>query len=226
MNSLRTTYFITAIALISGCATTGGTIGGLFPAPKILKGNIGNNIYTAKNKMFTISIPHQERTYEYNYMQLKEQYKNNEAYVSFGPAAFNHSIYRINVIVHPESGKNTMPLNTAAPQVMENYKKQMVKNYGTSPKVLEKKKIKINNKNTYYWKLTQDIPAGKSYSNKNKVFNHYIYVVDYEIAAGIFWIRIPSDTGSREAGIAPKKFVESLKLMTNKSLQPTATRGG
>lgn len=182
----------------------------------VTEGKIENNVYKAKNNIFTISIPHHETTYEYKHMQIKEQYRNNEIYLSFGPAAYNYSIYRMHLIVHPESGKNTIQINTAAPQVMENYKNQMVKHYGTAPKILEKKIIKINNKNAYFWKLSQDIPAGKGYSNKSKVFNHEIYVVDYKIAAGIFWVRIPSDTASRDAGIPAKKFVESLKLMPNK----------
>jgi len=210
MQKLTKLISILFFILLSGCAITGGT-----------KGKIENNTYTAKNRLFTISIPHKEGSYENKYMKIKEEYRKNDTYVSFGPAAFNYSIYRSNIIVHPESGKKTIPLDTAAPQILESTKKQMVKHYGTSPKILETKKTKINNRNAYYWKLTQNIPAGKGYSNKNKVFNHHVYVVDYKIAAGIFWVRIPSDTGSREAGITPKQFVESLKLMPNKSFKPT-----
>ena len=214
MKALLKFGIIISLISISGCETTGGTIGGLFPAPKFLEGKIENNIYTAKDSLFSISIPHPEGSYEYKYMQVKEQFKNNEAYVSFGPAAFNKSIYRVHVIIHPDSGKKTVPLDKAAPQIIKSYEQQMHKHYGTNPKIQETKIIKINNNKTYYWKLSQDIPAGKHISNSNAIFNHHIYVIDYKIAAGIIWVRIPADTGPRGGALIPNKFAESLKLNT------------
>ena len=214
---------IALVTFVSGCASTGGSVGGFFPAPKFLKGDIENNVYTSKDKRFTVSIPHQMVSYEYKYMKVKEQYKENGVYVSFGPAAYNYSIYRYKNIVYPKGIKNTVSMNTVAHNVIEDSKKKMLEMYDTHPTVLEKSQIKINGHKAYHWRLQQTIPSGKSYSNQHKVFNHYIYVVDYDKSVGIFWVRIPSDTGKRHAGITPLTFVESLRLIPNKINEPTST---
>lgn len=87
-------YLIPFLFFIQGCESTGGIIGGLFPAPKFLKGDITNNIYTSKEKKFSIQVPHKEGSYEYTYLNIKEQYNEHGTYISFGPAAFDKSIYR------------------------------------------------------------------------------------------------------------------------------------
>ena len=86
---------IVVLAALAGCATTGGDIGGLFPAPKFLKGTIRNNIYTTSDGSLSVAIPHKEGSYEYQYMQVKEQYSPQGDYISFGPAALDKSIYRV-----------------------------------------------------------------------------------------------------------------------------------
>jgi len=64
--------------------------------PQQIEGKIQRNVYTAKNNLFSIAIPHREGSYEYAYMKVKEEFHGEQgAYVSFGPAAFNQSIYRV-----------------------------------------------------------------------------------------------------------------------------------
>lgn len=115
-----------------GCSTTGGTIGGLVPAPKFLKGEIKNNTYTAKDKSFSVTVPHKDGSYEYTYMQVKEQYFEYGAYVSFGPAAFDQSIYRLETARRMTPGSQTVSFNEAVPKLVENYKTQLQKGYGAA----------------------------------------------------------------------------------------------
>lgn len=199
--------------ILSSCATTGGSIGNLFPAPKFLKGEIKNNVYIGKDNIFTITPPHKEESYEYKYMAIKEQYKPNNAYVSFGPAALNKSIYRVEVVIAPKGQK---PNLNHASSIIESYSQQILKGSSTKPEIQETKKVKIHNHDAIYYKLTQDIPVGKYKSNSKAIFNHYAYVINYNYAVGVIWVQIPNDVQQREAGISHKEFANSLKIMPNK----------
>jgi hypothetical protein len=107
------------LVLFAGCSTTGGDILGLFPAPKILKGSIDNNVYTSKDKLFSIAIPHKQGSYEYKYMQVKEEYTPHNDYVSFGPAAFDQSIFRVNFTMRATPGSLQPGFDDIAPKIHE-----------------------------------------------------------------------------------------------------------
>ena len=154
-------------------------------------------------------------------MQIKEQYQDRDAYVSFGPAAFNQSIYRVEVSVYPENTHAQVSLDDAAPQIINGYAQQLMQGYGTAPETLEEAKTKINGYDAVYRKMTQNIPAGKYMSNSSATFEHFIYVIDYIIGAGIVWVQIPTETHSPDPVLSPIEFAESLKLMPNKSSNPT-----
>src|SRR5262245_62348801 len=89
--------------LAAGCSTSGGTVLGLFPAPKVLDGSIDDSVYTAEDGSFSVRVPHDEDSSEYTYMQVKEVEQPGsggagaEHYVSFGPAAFCQGIWRLQV---------------------------------------------------------------------------------------------------------------------------------
>jgi len=182
-----------------------------------LNGEIKNNTYIAKNNMFTIMIPQENGSYEFKYMKVKEQYEQSHAYVSFGPAAFDQSIYRVEFTKKPTHINKTVTIEKAAPAAISPYKKQLLETYGTELIEIESKKLKINNNNAYYWKFTQNIPIGKHMSNSSTIFTHYAYVIDYNIGAGVIWVQIPKDSENRDP-IPPLKFAHSLKIMPNKRL--------
>lgn len=93
---LSNLVFLICLFWLTACSSsTGGTIGGLFPAPKFTEGEIKNNHYVSLDGDFSIGLPHQESSYEYRYMEMKEQYGEESEYVSFGPAAMDGSIYRL-----------------------------------------------------------------------------------------------------------------------------------
>jgi hypothetical protein len=208
MNRVRVVLFVVATLVLVGCSTTGGTIGGLFPAPKFLKGEIKNNTYTAEDKSFSVAVPHKDGSYEYTYMQVKEKYSEYGAYVSFGPAAFDQSIYRIETAKRVTAGSESVKFDEVAPKVVEVYKTQLQKGYGTAPQEVTSRQEIINGRKAYYWKLTQVVPAGKYINNREAIFTHDVYVIDFEKGAAIVWVQIPDTT--KKPAIESRTFAESV----------------
>jgi len=88
--------------IISACA--GGTVGGLFPAPKILSGDVSGDYYTSKYDAFKVQIPHppsksQKDSYEWKYTRVEEidqvDPTGTKAVVGavFGPGAYDQNLY-------------------------------------------------------------------------------------------------------------------------------------
>lgn len=88
-----------SIILLSGCA--GGTIGGLFPAPKILDGDLDDLKYTAPDKSFSITAPVTRKGSELLYTEIKENSKDSldqhSEYVGFKPP-YNDHFYSAEVV--------------------------------------------------------------------------------------------------------------------------------
>ncbi len=201
------------LAGFAGCSTTGGDIGGLFPAPKFLKGSIDNNIYTSKDKLFTIAVPHVQDSYEYKYMKVKEEYINHNDYVSFGPAAFDQSIYRVNVTMRATLGSMQPNFDTIAPELLSGSEQQIQKTYGTEPVVVQSSKIQINGRETYYWQLHQEVPAGILMSDRAVTLDHKIYVIDFKYAVALVWVQSSMDPSAIKNGLTAKQFADSLTLL-------------
>ena len=208
MKKVRVVLFALAAVLLVGCETTGGTLGGLLPAPKFLKGEITKDVYVAQDRSFSVRVPHKEGSYEYKYMQVKEQYRDLGAYVSFGPAAFDQSIYRI------ETAKRTnqsIELDKGvAAKIVEGYKAQLQKQFGTAPKEVSSRQETINGRKAFYWQFTQIVPAGKLISNKEATLTHDVYVMDLEKGAVIVWVQVPETTA--KPAIEPRAFAESVVM--------------
>lgn len=198
-----------AIASLTGCSTTGGDIGGLVPAPKFLKGSIDNGVYTAQDKRFTVAVPHAQGSYEYSYMQVKEQYGQNEAYVSFGPAAFDQSIYRVDLVTAPV-GQSMPNLNTVAPRILGGVEQQAQTAYGSAATADEGSRVMIAGHNAYRWELKQTVPAGKL-ANVSVDLVHSVYLIDFGVAMATVWVQNPIDIPTGK-GLTPDQFAESVKV--------------
>ncbi len=205
MKTIKLVIFLLLSISIIGCSTTGGTIGGLFPAPKFTKGKINNDIYTSKDKDFSVSIPHKKGTREFTYLQIKEQYRNTGAYINFGPAALDQSIYRLEIgkKLTPEN-KNNFVLSDAVDAVIESYSKQLEVTYKSKPELVKKEKILINGFESYAVNLTQNAP--------NQTLTHEIIVTDYPTMAVIFWVQ-ESSANSFGASINALEFAQSFKVL-------------
>ncbi|HEV7164167.1 MAG TPA: hypothetical protein VGO35_02110 [Gammaproteobacteria bacterium] len=198
------------VGAFAGCAHTGGDVGGLIPAPKFLKGAIENNVYTAQDKRFTVSVPHAQGSYEYSYMQVKEQYGQVEDYISFGPAAVNQSIYRIDFVTAP-AGRSLPDLDTVAPKMLEVVEQEARKSYGGTVTAGDPAKLVIGGYNAYHWQLQQMVPEGKL---ANVVVNlvHEIYQIDFGRSMATVWVQTQVGNPTVNA-LTAEQFAESLKLV-------------
>jgi hypothetical protein len=143
-----------ACLVLAGCETTGGTIGGLFPSPKFLKGEIKNGTYTAQDKSFSVAIPHKEGTEEYRHMQVKEQGNEFGAYVSFGPSALDQSIYRVEIARRISAGSEKVQFDEVAPKIVEGFKAQLKNGYGSELKEQAARQESLKGKKAYYYQFT------------------------------------------------------------------------
>ena len=116
MNPLHITLLAAAAFALVGCSSTGIVPAGntsenaasdLASAPKPLKGEIRGSLYTAPDKSFSVIVPHKKKegAHEYANTQIKEEFTGYGAYVSFGPAAFDESVYRVEAVKDTVSGK-------------------------------------------------------------------------------------------------------------------------
>jgi hypothetical protein len=214
MKILNIGFVLAGLLFVSaaGCSTTGGDIGGLAPAPKFLKGSIANNIYTSKDKRFALLIPHDQKSYEYTYMQVKEVYGDHEDYVSFGPAAFDQSIYRVDIIARPTQGAAQLSLAEVAPKILASSEEQVQKGYDSKPELVVNNKTQINGHDAYYWQFKQVVPAGKLNSGNPVTLLHDLYVIDFGTVFATAWVQTPENTPASDKGITPEQFAKSFKL--------------
>ena len=211
MNLLRDAALSVAFTFsFVGCSTTGGTIGGLLPAPKVLKGEIKDSVYIAQDQSFSVAVPHKEGSYEYKYMQVKEQYSEHGAYVSFGPAAFDQNIYRVETAKRITPDSASVKFDDAARQIVENYKAQLQKGYGSAIRETESRQERINGRNARYWNLSQVVPAGRLITNKPATLTHEVYVIDFDKSAAVVWVEFRE--AARAPAIASRAFAESVVI--------------
>lgn len=221
MSKFHGYLFLAALFMLVGCSTTGGTLGNLYPTSKSLKGKINNNIYTAQDRSFSVKIPHKEGSYEFTYMQVKEQYVENGIYVSFGPFAFDQSIYRINIDRPPAQASPRTTFGDLAPKFVDIFKTQLQEGYGTDPEETETRQETINGKRAYYYKLIQTLTgekSGKFVIKEGQMVpeevsvTHDVYVIDFgEKGAALIGVQ-SSEIEGHTPGLEPRAFAESATM--------------
>jgi len=204
MKVLRKISIIIISVIIIGCSSTGGTIGGLFPAPKFLEGQIKKDTYISKNNDFTVSIPHKDGTYEFTYLQIKEQYNELGAYISFGPAAMDQSIYRLEIGKKLSPQSQQVEFSSVVDAVVKNYSKQLELGYKSKPTIIKKEKIMINGFESFVIHLTQSV--------SNQTLEHEVIVTNYPKMAAIFWVQ-KSSGRVQKASINALEFAQSFKVL-------------
>ena len=196
-------------ALASG-SSTGGAIGNLIPAPKFLKGSITGSVYTAPNQFFSVASPHKQDTYEYSYMKVKEVYSTGDLYLSFGPAALDQSIYRIEIAKRPRPGVSTMSVEDAAPALIDHDRKQLSRAYGGDFRLEERSDQVISGRRAVYFHFGQTAAAGRMMSDRAVEIDYQAYVLDFGSAVAVVWVQSPR-MGAK-SGMDAKAFAESLYI--------------
>jgi hypothetical protein len=197
-------------AMVS-CSTSGGTIGGLVPAPKILKGTIKDNVYTGADNSFSVAVPHKQGSNEYLYMHVKEEKPEYGTYVSFGPAAFDQSIYRLEIARRVTPSSADVRFDEVAEKVVARYSTSFQQQYGAELITVESRREVINGRDAFYWKMTQLVPAGKM-SNLETHITHEVYCMNFDKAFALVWVQYPIEKMTPPLELAPRAFAESVSL--------------
>jgi len=199
---------------LSGCSSTGGTIGGLFPAPKIIKGNIKDGIYTSKNKEFKISVPNWDNKREYRYMKVKEKSSETGEYLSFGPAAFNNNIYRVEYAKKLSFESYYIELKSVKDQIFESYINQIEKAYHAKVELISEDVDLFDAKKSYSRIYRQHVPARERFAQTTiaeSLRYHFVDLIDYGAYNIMFWVEIDVNLNNSDA-------VET--LLKNREYQP------
>jgi hypothetical protein len=185
---------------IAGCASSGGTLGGLVPLPKALQGSIVDNVYVAKDGAFRVMSPHEKGSNEYTYMAVKEKYSPMGDYVSFGPAAFDQSIYRVNFTGTADAQGISMPFETAAEKVIASFRSELEKGYGTE--LIEKEKVAstVNGRNAFSWTYVQNLPSHTTIQGQTSAdrLTHKVVAIDGGNLIAVLWVQTPASCSACE----------------------------
>lgn len=196
--------------VLAGCENTGGTVLGLFPAPKLLSGSVDDDVYTAKDGCFTVAVPHTEESSEYTYMTVKEQQGGpGEWYVSFGPAAMDQSIYRIEVARGQDQTVLAANFERAFDAWIEHTRSQVEAAYGGSLALESKSDDPVAGHPARTRKYTQQTEPGKYYSNQSEQLNHEVIALNLGTGAAFVWVQ--QDGGVR-AGLSAQQFAASVRM--------------
>jgi hypothetical protein len=110
------------VIFLTSCG--GGTFANLIPLPKILKGDVTNDIYTSPDKKFQIQIPHPTKksstdSYEWGYTKIEEGKDGGLTFVIFGPAALD--LNRYHAVVFKRVKKTDLSFNEQADSAIGSY---------------------------------------------------------------------------------------------------------
>ncbi|MDW5376003.1 hypothetical protein R6258_03620 [Halomonas sp. HP20-15] len=194
--------FLLGVTAIYGCSTTGGTIGGLIPAPKLMKGKVENSIYYAMDGSFEIKTPFEQGSYSYKYMEVKEQYANVGAYVSFNTSVHPNEFYRVEIGKKLDKSQPSPTLDQLVNGLLQGYKQQL-SGYGSKAKELQRIETRLDGKRAMLVTLEQAMPAQSSYQGRSPSYtvHHIIYIVESPNGGGgSVWVQWPHGCNTCASG--------------------------
>jgi len=178
------------LLLLIGCETTGGIYKNLIPLPTFMKGKIESSIYQSADKTFEINTPFKEGSPAYTYMEVKEQYYQTGAYVSFLSSVAHDEIYRVEVGKSPNAHQKRMKYNEVVDAVIKGYKKQLSA-YGSQPEEIRRLSSNVGNKTGTLILLKQNI-------NGKSIFQFIRLLRADTGATGVAWVQWPGKCTSCE----------------------------
>lgn len=214
---MRIQRYLLRAALLSSLAAssslswsqTGGDIAGLVPAPKFLKGAIKDNDYIFPKKDFRISVPHKEGTYEFSYMQVKEQEGELSTYVSFGPAALDRKIFRVEAskILNPSAPRPN--IEAMADQAFPSYVAQIERAYETPVERVVIKQTEVKGIKAMFGLYRQQIkPRTRLFAPNiaGETRMHALYLIDYGTYGAFFWVEVPNTNSSLQESLENQTY--------------------
>jgi hypothetical protein len=207
----RSAPAVVMAVIVAACSTTGGTIGGLVPAPKFLKGQIKDNIYYAPNNVLRVAVPFLKGTYEFTYMRVKEQFDGNAGLIIFGPAAFDQGVYRVEVLTQKDGLETIEAFNADAPILMQETKEMLRREGRASLEDLGKDDDPINGRPTRHEKVRQHARAGVL-SNRPEVLTYDLFLVQFGKKVAVAMIMRPEKSVADPPAISVAAFAQSVQV--------------
>jgi hypothetical protein len=210
ISQLAGAVFAFFVCLLAACDSTGGAIGNLVPAPKFLKGKIANGVYTSADGYFSVKVPHKEGSEEFRYMRVKEQVAAIGLYLSFGPAALNQDIFRIDIGKRLTPESRLMTIETFGPALIAKYRETLMGAYRGDLRLIESHPETINGHPAVYFHFEQTAKAG-TYATMQVELRHDVYILDFGKAGASVWVQAPQ-IQAEGADLTPREFAESLVI--------------
>jgi hypothetical protein len=197
---------LAAAAALTGCVTFGDA-----PPPKVLSGSVANDRYTAQDGSFSVAVPHPQDSYEYTYMQVKEMAQQGGQYVSFGPAAYDQTIWRLEVAPAPDQETLASVFDSAFEAEIANYRRQ-IEAAGKAPLQFESEgNDAVGGHPSRQRTFTQVVPAGVVISDAPATLTHEVLAVDMQRALVFVWVQRPDDA-HMQGSMSARDFAESVRL--------------
>lgn len=219
--------FLTSLVSIPGpsFAQTGGDIAGLVPAPKLLKGAIKNNHYFFPNNDFLIAVPHQEGTEEFRYMQVKEQVSALSTYVSFGPAALDRKIFRVEASTILDPSAPRPGIETLAGEAFPAYIAQIESGYSTPAEQIVLKQTEIKGMKAMFGLYRQRIKPrtrlfGPTIAGETRM--HALYLIDSGTYGAFFWVEVPDADAGMQGSLEKETYAPVIQFVSSLARQPPA----
>lgn len=208
---------------LSGCSSTGGIVGGLVPAPKILKGKVESSVYHAADGSFVVNTPAPEHSYEYTYMEVKEQYLKTGAYVSFHSSAAPYELYRVEIGKQLDKSKPSLKFEYLVDALLKNYKQQLLA-YGSEAIEQRRVETSLDGKRAMFVILKQHMPSKSSYQGTAGGYtaHHIMYILESPNGGGgSVWVQWPHECDACDHGSESdvllthekiKSFIQSFRM--------------
>jgi hypothetical protein len=196
---------LVAVAL-AGCTSFGGE-----PPPKVLAGSITNDRYISRDGSFSVALPHRQDSFEYAYMQVKEMSSEGDEYVSFGPSAYDQTIWRLEVAPAPDPEVLASVFDTAFEAEIANYRRQ-IELAGRSPLQFESESDDaVAGHPSRQRTFTQVVPAGILTGDEPTTLTHEVLAVDMHLALVFVWVQRREDARAK-GSLSARDFAESVSL--------------
>jgi len=200
-----------AAALAASAALAACTSFGAMPTPKHLSGSVADDRYTSQDGSFSVALPHPQDSDEYTYMQVKEMVQEGGLYVSFGPAAFDQTIWRLEVAPAPDPETLASVFDTAFEAEIANYRRQ-IEAAGKAPLQFESEgHDAVAGHPSRQRTFTQVVPAGIVISDAPATLTHEALAVDMQQALVFVWVQRPEDA-HMQGSMSARAFAESVRL--------------
>jgi hypothetical protein len=157
----------------------------------MLKGTIENDVYRAPDGRFKVGCPQPRNSYEYKYMAVKEVYGPKGDYVSFGPAAYDQSIYRVNITGRTDDRGATVPFEEAAELGVKEFSANLERAYAVPLVLQAHDKSVLDGMPALTWTFTQ-VVSGHGAHGAAEILTHEVAAVDAGNNIALLWVQTPS----------------------------------